>query len=274
MSPSIPTLSSPLSSTGSATGLPGLFFGATGASYDGQPVTLAEIQSDTSGRFSDGQKLAAGRLQNMQAAIDQLQAAQQQETDGTSASNGTETASFSEDSVVLSLSPAALQRLGGASGADTPPPAGVVAPKLNFSNSIQSGGFTLSVTANAEQGSYNLSIDGPNGFQITADQLDHGEAGGGSGVTPLGMSTGPTGDTAADNVISITVYTDIAASATEAVSSAAGSSSQTDANAETAAYTFTIDFNTGALSVAQSSVSASTTATQSTTTGAAAPAGS
>src|SRR5215831_3421033 len=124
----------------------GLTFTTDSASDGGRPVSLASIVNDTSGRFTDTQRRYAKRLQEQQTADALSEAVHQHGSrhKGFSAQRGS-------GGDVVSLSTAALDLINQTSAQGAlAPTSDVVKPAQSFSNTLQIGGFSLSVSASAD----------------------------------------------------------------------------------------------------------------------------
>jgi hypothetical protein len=134
-----------------------------------------------------------------------------------------------------------------------------IQPAVSFSNSLQAGDFSISATANAQDGSHSIVINGPNGFQLFDKVVGQGEVVGGTGLPQgLGISWSQSG-----NVESITLSSNSAAAANVTETSDAGTVSASAVTAQSDQLTFAVDFSTGTISSVQSDQSVTATAAES-----------
>ena len=239
----------------------GLLYTSDGPTYNGQPITLAEIASDHSGRFSDRQKGQARNLRDMQAAlgaIDAFEAARPKNASGMDGKR--DTARRWGESSTLSLSSAAQRRLAGSvEGSDSASDDGPIAPKLSFSSQLQAAGFTVSASADTQQGSFSISITGPGGFAYS--DMGNSHFGEGSVTSPSGSDVT---SEVKGNEIYVTLTQSSASASTSDVETSSGAEVEASASAQSSTTTFVFDFITGALSVTQSAETVTLTATQTT----------
>jgi hypothetical protein len=114
----------------------------------------------------------------------------------------------------------------------------------DFSNSVQFEGFTLSVAARAQDGSFRTEMVGPNGVSFFDMRFGHsGEVTGFGGLTPgMGAASYQRG-----NVEYITITEKDAAALSTTVSTGAGTVSTSATATHSTQITFAIDFATGAI---------------------------
>jgi hypothetical protein len=126
----------------------------------------------------------------------------------------------------------------------------------NFATGLKADGYTISAIARASDGSYQIEIVGPEGKSF----LDRRFGSSDEFSTFGGIAPGVSAQTyQRGNTDYITFSQSEAAAMNVTASSDAGSVSVTSLGAKTDSVTFTIDFNTGAISMAQSeSISVST----------------
>jgi hypothetical protein len=204
--------------------------------------------------LSDRAKTILAKAQTDQVAADSLQAFIDAHraggTNSPSGKGGTDDTSKSSASKIVQT----YQQLTVSSTVSVDPQAlAPVDPKVNFYNSLQVGGFSISVSANAGTGAFSAAINGPNGIQWTDQRFGrNGEVSGGTVPKGMGMMSAQT----AGNMEYITFYqTDVSAQSVTA-SSEAGTVSASAVSAHSASMTFAIDFSTGAIHAVQSEQSA------------------
>jgi hypothetical protein len=210
--------------------------------------------------LSDHAKTILAKAQNDQVAADRLQAfidsRRAGKTDNAPGKGGTDDTSKSGASRIVETY---AQLTVGSTVSVDPQALAPVDPKVNSYNSLQVGGFSISVSANAGTGAFSAAINGPDGIQWTDQRFGrNGEVSGGTVPKGMGMMSAQT----AGNMEYITFYqTDVSAQSVTA-SSEAGTLSANSISAHTASMTFAIDFTTGAIHAVQSEQSAYAATTQ------------
>ncbi len=127
---------------------------------------------------------------------------------------------------------------------------------FSFSNSLKADGFSISASADGENGTYSVVIDGPNGFQTR--ETNNGLGGSGSATTPgWGLAASQNG-----SLLSLTLSQYSAEQATVTETSSAGTVSASVDSVQSDALTFAVNFATGAIEIAQSDKSVTTTTAQ------------
>jgi hypothetical protein len=135
---------------------------------------------------------------------------------------------------------------------------GELVPVSSFSTSLQVGGYTASVDADAQNGAANITITMPNGSQVfkKIDVGGQGMVGGQTGPLPANTTAGS--ESTQNNVDTWTFVTNNAAAEDVSASSSAGTASASAANAQSSSITFSFDFNTGTITASQSGASLTT----------------
>jgi hypothetical protein len=133
-----------------------------------------------------------------------------------------------------------------------------VEPARSFTNTLQAGGYSISVTANARTGAFNTLVTSSDGSG--AYDIRFGQSAGGGGS--FGTHNILEGDFQTGNVEYVTVGGGEAAAASVTASSAAGTASTTVAAAQSNSVTFAIDFTTGSIETVQTQASFSSTTKQ------------
>jgi hypothetical protein len=214
----------------------------------GRGVSLDDVANDTTGRFSDAQHRRAHQLQNLETArqmVASVDAAMPHHGGGWHHGDGD----------TVALSPAARDFLNqvnsdpstAAGGTDS----AALNPSVSFANSLQIGGFSISVRADASSGSYATVINGPDGFHYLSKGW--GSGGGWAGGGPIGPGMSLSGSQSG-NVQTITISRNVASEADMTASTDAGTVSASVSSAESDQLTFTIDFSTGTISASDASV--------------------
>jgi hypothetical protein len=131
-----------------------------------------------------------------------------------------------------------------------------VDPKVSFSSQLEAGGFTISATGDASTGTYDIEIDGPNGFHWSDQKLNLAPGlGFVSGAAPadgqIMSGAGP------GNIETINFFESGATAESLTASSDAGSLSVTEASVRALSATVSIDFSTGTIQIYGSSATAS-----------------
>jgi len=201
--------------------------------------------------LSDHAKTILAKAQNDQVAADSLQAfvdAHRTGKNGGLSSKGgagADDASKSSSSKIVAI----YQRLTAATAPSIDPNAlAPVDPKVNFHNSAQIDGFSISVSADASTGAFKAQIYGPNGIQWDDQRFGrNGEVSGARLPPGMGMTSAQSG-----NMEYITFYQTNVSAESVTASSDAGTLSSNSISARTASMTFAIDFNTGAIHSVQS----------------------
>jgi len=150
----------------------------------------------------------------------------------------------------------AFQQLSGGTPADDGSD-GPVQVGRNFASGLKADGYSISAVARASDGSFQVEIVGPDGKSF----LDRRFGTSGEFSTFSGIKAGGSAQSYQQgNTEYITFSQNVAAATSVSVSSAAGSVAATSAGTRTDSVTFAVDFQTGAISMAQSeSLSVSTT---------------
>ena len=211
----------------------------------GHRVSLDDVANDTTGRFTDAQHRRAHQLQNLEMArqmVASVDAAMPHGHDGGSHHGG--------DSVTLS---SAAQDFLSQINADPANSSGdtnsaALNPAVSFSNTLQIGGFSISVRADAATGAYATVVNGPDGFHYLSKGW--GSGGGWAGGGPTGPGTSLSGSQSG-NVQTITISRNVAAEADVTASSGAGTVSASVSSAESDSVTFAIDFSTGTITASE-----------------------
>ena len=216
----------------------------------GRGISLDDVANDTTGRFTDAQHRRAHQLQNLETARQMVATvdAAMPHHKGTGAGwqHG------SGDSVTLS---SAAQDFLGQINADPSTASGgtdsaVLSPAKSFTNSLQIGGFTISVRADAGTTAYATTIDGPNGFHYLSKGW--GSGGGWSGGGPITPGTSMSGSQSG-NVQYITISRNVATESDASISDGTNTASASVSSAESDSMTFAIDFTTGTITASESS---------------------
>jgi hypothetical protein len=212
--------------------------------------------------LSDHAKTILTKAQNDQVAADSLQAFIDAHHAGKNGGPSSKAGASADDASKGSGSKivATYQQLTvGIAPSVDPQALAPVDPKVNFYNSLQVGGFSISVSANAGTGAFSAAINGPGGIQWTDQRFGrNGEVSGGTVPKGMGMMSAQT----AGNMEYITFYeTDFSAESVTA-SAEAGTLSSSSISAHSASMTFAIDFTTGAIHSVQSEQSAYAATTQ------------
>jgi hypothetical protein len=203
-------------------------------------------------QLSDNVKAILAKAMTDQVAADRLQSFVEIRRTGSAGSSQPASDSSKIDK--------AFQQLSG-SGQTTDSAAALspVEPAHSFSNSLQAGGFSVSVTANAQTGAFSTVVNGPNGLSFYDKRFgQNGEAAGGFGLQP-GMSGG---EYQTGNVEYFTFTQNDAAAAAVTTLSNAGVASASAAAAHSASVTIAIDFTTGSIQMTQSEASLTSTTAQ------------
>jgi hypothetical protein len=235
-----------------------------GASAGAGQISLDQVANDTTGRFTESQRRQARHLQDLQTARAMVATVSQAmyRPKGTTGhhNNGGDTLSLSRAAVDF------LNQLNGQIGAGQPGPsqdtapqnASTIDPQLSFANSLQVGGFSISVRADAATGAYKAVVNGPDGFHYMSKGWASGGGWGGGG--PFGPGMSMTGSQSG-NVQYITISKNVAAATTVSASSSdIGSVSATVASAESDQITFA-DFTTGAITATEKRLSVNAAST-------------
>jgi hypothetical protein len=215
----------------------------------GHHVSLDDVANDTTGRFSDAQHRRAHQLQNLETArqmVASIDAAMPHHNSG---------GWHHGDGDTVALSPAAQGFLNQINADPSTSSGGtdsaVLNPSVSFSNSLQIGGFSISVRADASSGAYATVINGPDGFHYLSKGW--GSGGGWAGGGPAGPGTSLSGSQGG-NVQTITISRNVASEADVTASSDAGMVSASVSSAESDSITFAIDFSTGTITASEASV--------------------
>ena len=214
----------------------------------GHRVSLDDVANDTTGRFSDAQRRRAHQLQNLETArqmVASVDAAMPHHGDGGGHHGGGDT---------VTLSSAAQDFLGqinadqgsAAGGTDS----ATLNPAVSFSSSLQIGGFSISVRADATTGAYATTINGPGGFHYLSKGWASGSGWSGGGSVGPGMTAGAS---QSGNVQTISISRNVAAESDATISDGTNTASASVTSAESDNITFAIDFTTGTIAASESS---------------------
>ena len=221
---------------------------------DRGPATLVNL--------SDGVKAVLAKANADQTVADRLQVfveSRRAGGSGASAATGDATSSTATDSgtskvdkAFEQLTAAGQQPVTIGPAADpalTPAP---VEPGKNFSNHSLIDGFEVSVEANASTGAFSTIINGPAGLFFDKRLGRGNEAGGFESAAP---GWGASSIQASNNVEYVTLAQTVASgssiSASASDGTSASASTASTVTAHSASITFAIDFNSGAISVSQ-----------------------
>jgi hypothetical protein len=135
----------------------------------------------------------------------------------------------------------------------------IVSPKISFSNQAQAGGFTVSTSGDASNGTYSIEIDGPDGFQWSEQQSDPTQLAIPNASLPPGPGGLITSGAGPGNIETITLSENSAMAESVTASSGSGSISMSTASAQTLSETVSINFSTGAIVLRGSAASMQST---------------
>jgi len=145
--------------------------------------------------------------------------------------------------------------LAGASSGGDAGSASVTAPKVNFSGSLQAGGFTISASGNASTWSSEIRIEGPNGAEFKDVVFGGGE---GMGVAEWSGSSNLGGMQLSASKENGKEYITLSGSSSVAAIAATPDSLQGVSTAQTNSTTFVVDFDTGSISAVQAATASTT----------------
>lgn len=138
-----------------------------------------------------------------------------------------------------------------------------VEPMIGFSNRLQAGGFSIVATGNAQDGTYAVDIQGPDGFSWSNSKSTPGagldDRVTGSAPPGIGYVEGGPGP---GNTQTIHFYENGLSGASVTASSDAGTLSVASASARTLLATVSINFSTGMIQLQSSSTSATSLSTR------------
>jgi hypothetical protein len=225
---------------------------ASGADAGSDPTPNPATRVDLSDKIKD----ILARASTDQDVANRLQAFVESRRAGNTYGSGQDASSSSQSSTTSVDQ--AFQQLSGGTPADDGSD-GPVQVGQNFASGLKADGYSISAVARASDGSYQVAIVGPNGTGFLDRRF------GTSGEFSTFSNLGP-GSTAQEyqqgNKEYITFSQNVAAATSVSVSSAAGSVSATSSGTRTDQVTFAVDFQTGAISMAQSESLSVSTAVQ------------
>jgi hypothetical protein len=237
------------------------------ASADTQPPATASVSGTDAGSdptrnpathvdLSDKIKDILARASTDQDVANRLQAFVESRRSGNTNGSGQDTSSPSQSSTTSVDQ--AFQQLSGGTPADDGSD-GPVQVGQNFASGQKADGYSISAVGRASDGSYQVEIIGPDGTGFLDRRF--GTSGEFSTFSNLGAGT-TAQEYQQGNTEYITFSRNVADAASVSASSAAGTVSATSAGTRTDSVTFAVDFQTGAISMAQSESFSVSTAVQ------------
>ena len=238
--------------SGSADTQPPATKSASGADAGSDPTPNPATRVDLSDKIKD----ILARASTDQDVANRLQAFVESRRVGNTDGSGQDTSSSGQSSTTSVDQ--AFQQLSGGTPADDGSD-GPVQVGQNFASGLKADGYSISAVARASDGSYQVAIVGPNGTGFLDRRF--GTSGEFSTFSNLGAGT-TAQEYQQGNKEYITFSQNVAAATSVSVSSAAGSVSATSSGTRTDQVTFAVDFQTGAISMAQSESLSVSTAVQ------------
>jgi hypothetical protein len=219
------------------------------ATSDHGPATKVQL--------SDQVKAILSKAESDQAAADRLQAFVTTRRGSATGSSSATINGGANKSVTRTF-----EELTASSTATTDTEATVsFGPTHNFLTQAQFGGFSASVHANAQDGSYSIDIDGPGGVEFFDKRFGQSAEMAGFGFG--GRVPGPihgVGDWKSGNVEYVSFAESDAAAASTSIATDTGAASASAVSAHASTITFAIDFSTGSIQMMRSDAYAAATA--------------
>jgi hypothetical protein len=249
------------------------YAGIMGRDHGSPPPSNPSNSSDSDDRdpatnvqLSDHVKTTLAQAKTNQALADQLHslvAAHRAGNAGSGISTATAQSSGNSDSSSTDVNKAFAQLSGedeptSAVTTNSAPTFTPVEPARSFTNTLQAGGYSISVTANARTGAFVTLVTSSDGSGAYDIRFGQSSGGGGS----FGTHNILEGDFQTGNVQYVTVGGGEAAAASVTASSAAGTASTTVVAAQSNSVTFAINFTTGSIATVQTQASFSSTTKQ------------
>jgi hypothetical protein len=231
---------------------------ASDASTSGTADASSDPTRDSATRvdLSDKIKDILARASTDRDVANRLQAFVESRRSGNTDGSGQDTSSSSQSSTTTVDQ--AFQQLSGGTPADDGAD-GPVQVGQNFASGLKADGYSISAVARASDGSFQVEIMGPDGKSF----LDRRFGTSGEFSTFSGIEAGGSAQSYQQgNTEYITFSQNVAAATSVSASSAAGTVSATSAGTRTDSVTFAVDFQTGAISMAQSESFSVSTAVQ------------
>jgi hypothetical protein len=231
--------------------------GAAPAQPSPSKAATSDHGAATKVQLSDQVKAILFKAESDQAAADRLQAFVTSRHGGATGSSTATTSGVAKMDITRTF-----EKLSASSTATTDTEAAVsFGPTHNFLTQAQFGGFSASVHANAQDGSYSIDIDGPGGVEFFDKRFGQSAEVAGFGYGGrVPESIHGVGDWKIGNVAYISFAESDAAAASASISTDTGATSASAVSAHASTITFAIDFSTGSIQMTRSDAYATVSA--------------